>query len=177
METNLKNKYYLVSYEKELADSVKLIESIKKSGWIGKDELFLVNCFPEYSSRLTQIVNHKLSYLNRNELFETVDLHMPYPNMAQVWNSCDKKYQGFYNYMTDWVRSNVFTTSKFLFISAAENLSVLRTFLKVKLEPDDYRTATCYIREGDPEPDFYVEKCKEQIMFQWENMDNPNWKY
>lgn len=176
METNLKSKYYLVSYEKELSDTLKLIDKVKGSGWMDNNELVLVNCFPEYSSRATQVINHKLSYLNNNELFETVDLHMPYPNMNQVWNPCDRKYQGFYNYMTDWVRINVSTTCKYLFISTAEDLSPIRPFLKVKLEPDDYRMATCYVRETGTKPDFYIETHKEPIIFQWENMDNPNRK-
>jgi hypothetical protein len=170
-----KNKYFQISYEKELIDSKSLIEKIKASGWIST-EMVIVNCFPDYSSRLTQLVNHKLSFLNANDLFEVIDLQMPYPNMTQVWNPCDRKYQAFYNYMSDWARTNLFSTSKYLFVSAGENLSSIRPFMKVKLEPDDYKFATLYSKVTDPEPDFWIEKYERQLLFEWENMDNPNWK-
>jgi len=173
--TKLKDKYFMVSYEKELSDTKTLIERIKSTFWVQPD-MVIVNCFPEYSSRVTNLANHKLSYLNKNELFEQVDLVMPYPNMAQVWNSCDRKYQGFYNYMTDWVRTNLFSSNTYLFLSSAENLFPLRAFLKVKLEPDDYRLGTLYPKDGDPEPDFWIEKANKTVLFEWENMDNPNWK-
>lgn len=176
METNLKNKYQMVTFDKETIDTGQLIQRIRNSGWV-TPEMTIVNCFPEYSSRVSQVINHRLSHLNKNDLFEVIDLAMPYPNMAQVWNVCDRKYQGFYNYLTDWVRTNVFSTNRYLFVSAAENLSVIRTFLKVKLEPDDYRFATLYIKEEDPEPDFWIEKTKKEVLFEWENVDNPNWKY
>jgi hypothetical protein len=171
-----KSKYFYVSYEKELIDSKNLIEKIKNSGWI-KPEMIIVNCFPEYSSRLTQLVNHKISFLNKNELFEVVDLQMPYPNMAQVWNPCDRKYQGFYNYMTDWARTNLFSTNTYLFLSTGENLFPLRAFLKIKLGADDYKLGTIYPKVTDPEPDFWVEKYEKGLLFEWENMDNPNWGY
>lgn len=176
METiRLKDKYHLSSYDKELSDTRKLIDSIKSSGWV-KPDMTIVNCFPEYSSRVTQVVNHRLSYLNRNELFEQMDLAMPYPNMVQVWNWCDKKYQTFPNYMSDWVRQNISTDGSYLFVTSRENLAVIRPFLKVKLEPDNYRLAALYVREGDLEPDFWVEKTDKRIIFEWENMDNPNWR-
>lgn len=175
MEAKIHNKYQTISYEKELVDSQRLIEIIKESKWVAPN-MVIVNCFPEYSSRLTQLVNHKLSYLNKNELFEVIDLQMPYPNMAQVWNPCDRKYQSFYNYMTDWSRMNLFSTNNYLFVSTSENLSVIRPFLKIKMEPDDFRMASLYIREIDPEPDFWIEKCNKTLLFEWENMDNPNWR-
>lgn len=173
MEQNLKNKH--VSYLKETVDIVSLLEKIKESNWV-KPDMVIVNCFPEYSSRVCQIVNHKLSYLNSNELFEQIDLFMPYPNMTQVWNPCDRKYQGFYNYMTDWVRMNMLSTNTYLFLSAGENLVALRSFLKIKLEPDSYRLGSVYVKEGGNLPDFWVEKYNKVPLFEWQNTDNPNWK-
>lgn len=176
METiKLKDKCLMVSYEKELLDSKRLIERIKQSGWVSSD-LVIVNCFPEYSARITQLMNHGLSYLNNNELFEQIDLQMPYPNMNQVWNQCDKTYQNFSKYLSDWVRLNVGHDNKYLFLSAAENLSQIRSFVKHKLEPDDYRLASVYVEQGYT-PDFYIENYPGKLLFQWENMDNPNWNY
>lgn len=177
METiKLKDKYFLVPYDKELSDTKKLIDKVKRSDWVQKD-MIIVNCFPEYSARLAQLTNHGLSFVNGNELFEQIDLQMPYPNMAQVWNPCDRKYQGFHNYITDWVRINVFSTGTYLFLTSKENLSVIRPFLKVKLEPDDFRMATLYPKAEDPKPDFWIEEADKTILFEWENMDNPNWNY
>jgi len=161
------SEYLLVSYIKELEDSKILIDKVK-GDWIS-NALVIVNCFPEYSSRLTQLLNHKLSYLNNNELFEQIDLVMPYPNMTQVWDPCDRRYQGFYNYLSDWVRKNVFSTGSYLFVSSRENLSVIKPFLRVKLESVDYKLASCYIKQGDPEPDFWVEKYNKPPLFEWEN--------
>jgi len=165
----------MVSYEKELSDTKKLIDKIKLSGWVSP-ELTIVNCFPEYSARVAQLVNHGISYLNKNELFEQIDLQMPYPNMNQVWNHCDRAYQNFSKYLSDWVRMNIHSGNKYLFLSAAENLTQIRMNVKLKLEPDDYRLATIYIEEGY-KPDFFIEQHPGKLLFQWENMDNPNWNY
>lgn len=173
---NLRNKYHMVTFDKELSDTKELVSLIKNSDWV-QPELIIVNCFPEYSSRVAHLVNHCLSHLNGNELFEQIDLQMPYPNMNQVWNQCDRAYQNFSKYLSDWVRLNVHTGSQYLFLSAAENLNQIRTVVKLKLEPSEYRLATVYIKDGDPVPDYWIEKYSKNLLFQWENMDNPNWNY
>lgn len=175
METTKLSKYNMVSYEKELLDTKRLVGRIKESGWVSPD-MTIVNCFPEYSARVAQLANHGLSHLNKNELFEQIDLQMPYPNMSQVWNQCDRVYQAFSKYLSDWIRLNVDRGKKYLFISAAENLLQVRNVAKLKLEPDEYRLATVYVEE-DYKPDFYVEVHSGKLLFQWENMDNPNWNY
>jgi hypothetical protein len=172
--TKLKDKYFLVEYGSEHVATMQMIEKIRDSGWVSAG-ITIVNCFPEYSARAAQLANHRLSHFNGNELFEQVDLQMPYPNMSQVWNNCDRAYQTFSKYLSDWVRLNIHTGDKYLFISAAENLNPIRNFVKLKLEPNDYRMATTYVKEGDPEPDFWMEKYQKPLLFQWENMDNPNW--
>lgn len=174
--TKLENKFFLIVHDKEISDTKKLIELIGSSGWVKKD-MTIVNCFPEYSSGLSQLVNHKLSHLNGNELFEQIDLQMPYPNMSQVWNPCDRRYQVFHNYITEWVRLNISSTGSYLFLTSKENLSVIRPFLKSKLEPDDFRMATLYPKASDMKPDFWVHEVNKTVLFEWENMNNPNWKY
>ena len=57
------SNYFFVTYEKEKSDTEKLIKKIIDSGWI-KPETILVNCSPDYSSNLTQVINHKLSFIS-----------------------------------------------------------------------------------------------------------------
>lgn len=179
--TSLENKYFIVSYEKELADSKRLIDKIKEESWVNSDTI-IVNCFPEYSSRLCQLVNHKLSYLNRNELFEVIDLAMPYPNMAQVWDPEERAYKLYIKYLSDWTRKNINDVYKYLFIgldAIGSNFMRLKTCLRPKLEPEHCRFASLYAeKDGTFLPDFFIEaydKSKE-LLFEWENMNNPNWK-
>ena len=75
-----------ISIERELSDSLYLIEQIKQDGWITPDTI-LINCVPEYSSRLVQLLNHKLSHLNNDSLFEVVNLLLPPSNGNQVWDA------------------------------------------------------------------------------------------
>lgn len=179
------NKYFFVSYEKEVADSKKLVEQIAKSNWVSSNTI-IVNCSPDYSSRVTQMVNHKLSYLNKNELYECIDLEMPYPIMSQIWNKTDKNFQLFDNYLLDWVRTHISSQFDYLFIDAGtirgKNFTKVRNAIKNKLELPTFRFASLYVEEESIfHPDYFVEKYDRYsqggLLFEWENVDNPNWDY
>lgn len=178
------NKYFKVSLEKEEKDTDKLITKIKEDGWIDKTTI-LVNCSPDYSSRLTQTINHRLSHLNKNELFEVVDLQMPYPNSNQIWNPVTKSYEVFDTYLKNWVNENIFTC-KFLFIDSGtlrgKNFNKVKLSVRPKLDNENFRFATLYVQSSSIfKPDYYVEEFDRDtqggLLFQWENMDNPNWDY
>lgn len=181
----MKNKYFYITYEKERADTELLIQKLKESNWI-TTSMVIVNCSPDYSSTLTQSINHKLSTLNRNELFEVIDLPMPYPNMSQVWNSTDRIYQTFDKYLSDWTRSNIEPFTNYLFIDSGtlrgKNFNQTRASIKTKLQPENYRFASLYVQDDSIfTPDFYIEKFNKKtqggLLFQWENANNPNWDY
>src|SRR5687767_12960448 len=112
MET--KDKLYRVTYEAELIDSNKLIDSIVESEWL-KPDTILVNCFPQYSSRLTYLLSHKLSFLNLDEPFEVIDLRMPSPNMVQIWDPDDMMFKMYSNYLSSWIWRNI-DSNRFLFV-------------------------------------------------------------
>ena len=174
------NKYFYVSYEKEIFDTLTLVKRIKESDWITSDTI-IVNCNPNYSSIVTQILNHKLSHLNKNELFEVLNLNMPYPNMIQVWDAEEQVYKQYIRYLADWIRRTISNSNKYLFLSSDSgtdsNFARLRTSMKGKIELDQYAFASVYLQENNYfTPDFYVEKFTDPIVYQWENFNNPNWK-
>ena len=180
-QTNLKNKYKFITFEKETEDSRILSSKVKESEWI-KPETILVNCFPEYSSSLCQRLNHSLSNLNKNELFEVINLPMPYPNMVQVWDTDEKNYKMFIKYLADWVRRFITLSDSFLFIStdsATSNLARVNAMIRCKIDSENYRFATLYKEKNNIlTPNFWVEEYDEtqgNIAFQWENLNNPNW--
>lgn len=182
MERNLKNDYKLITFEKERIDTKELVELIKISDWV-KPNMIIVNCFPEYSSRLCQSLNHGLSVLNKHELFEIVNLPMPYPNMAQVWDADERVYKGYVRYLTDWIRKYITSHDNYLFASldsGTSNLTKLKSLVRSKMENEQYRFATIYKEKNNTlTPDFYVEEYDEtqgELAFQWENLNNPNWK-
>lgn len=173
------SKYYHVTYDKELSDTKKLISKIKESGWITGD-VTLVNCGPDYSSRLVQMINHGLSHLNLDELFQIVNLEIPLPNMSQVWSQVDKAYLPFEKYLIDWVRFNVEVGANYLFIFSDvlddKILPKIRSQIRSKLGFEQYRFASLYVQDSTAvHPDFFVELFNDTILYQWENMDNPNW--
>jgi len=182
MEENLKNKYKLITLEKEIVDTKKLIEIIKVSGWI-KSDMIIINCFPEYSSRLCQSLNHGLSILNKDELFEVINLPMPYPNMVQVWDIDDKVYKFYTRYLTEWAQKYITCHDNYLFTSldfSTSNFTSVKAMVRSKMENEQYRFATLYKEKNSIlVPDFYIEdfdETKEELAFQWENLNNPNWK-
>jgi hypothetical protein len=179
------NKYFFVPIQKEYVDTCQLVKLIEEDKWIDSDTV-IVSCAPLYSSRITQIVNHKLSYLNRNELYESVDMEMPYPNMNQVWSTPTASYQLFDKYLKDWIRTNVSKSMKYLFVSSStlrgKNFSKVRMSIAPHMEPSQCRFASVY-RQADSifVPDYCVEvfdkKSQGGLLFEWENSDNPNWDY
>lgn len=173
----MENKYHMVTYDKEDGDTRTLIEKVKQAGFIYPDML-IINCFPEYSSRLVHMVNHSLSHLNKHELFEVIDLKMPYPNMGQVWDNQEKSYRGFTRYLMDWIRLNINSHDKYLFLSteaSCNNFLKLKSLVKSKLEYANFLFASIYThKERVFTPDIYVQEHEGRVLFQWENVDNPN---
>lgn len=179
------NKYFFVNNQKEFSDIEKLCKLVRDSNWID-DNTIIVNCSPDYTSNVSMILNHKLSYLNKNELFERIDLEMPYPIMNQVWNVEEKKYETYDQYLKYWVAKHVNSNSKYLFIDSGTirgiNFEKLRYSIKNVIEPDQYRFATLYKEKNSIfKPDFFVEEYdfskQGGLLFEWENSDNPNWNY
>lgn len=178
------DKYFKISLQKEEIDTEKLVQVIKEDKWIDSTTI-LVNCSPDYSSRLTQTVNHRLSHLNKNELFEVIDLQMPYPNSNQIWNPVTKSYDVFDSYLKRWCQDNLFL-NKFIFIDSGtlrgKNFNKVKLSVRPHLENENFRFASLYVQDDSVfVPDYYVEKFNKStqggLLFQWENMDNPNWDY
>ncbi len=171
-----KSKYFLIDYEKEARDSRELGQMIE-SGGVVYSHTILINCDPYYSSRLVQLINHKLSHLNGNELFEVIDLQMPTPNMSQVWDPNDKTYRVYGPYLSDWIRRNIKSSFSYLFLTSAieDNSNFVKLKNALKGESIEYSIATPYVQTGSlVTPDFFIEKTQGRILYQWENMDNPN---
>ncbi len=178
------NNYFRISFEKEQTDTFILIKKIREDGWFNSSTI-LVNCSPDYSSRLTQTVNHALSSSNKHELLEQLDLAMPYPNCNQVWNYITKCYENFDTYLKNWINDNIYPCN-FLFIDSGtlrgKNFNKLKLSLRMKLENENFRFASLYVQDDSIlTPDYYVEKFNKQqqggLLFEWENPLNPNWDY
>lgn len=185
MENLIQNKYFFISLQKEASDLQKLCDQIKDSNWMDNNT-YIVNCSPDYTSSVSMRLNHKLSHLNRNELFDRLDLEMPYPIMNQVWNVDEKKYQTYDQYLKYWVSKNIQGNSKYLFIDSGTirglNFEKLRLSIRGLMEPDTYRFASLYKEKNSIfKPDFFVEEYNFQkqggLLFEWENVDNSNWNY
>lgn len=179
------NNYFHITYEKEELDSISLINQIAESGWIDKD-VTIINCSPDYSSRLTQLINHKLSYLNDNETFEVIDLPMPYPIMSQIWDTQEAKFIQFENYLFDWIRKYIIPTSKYLFVDSGtlrgKNFTKVYQGIKGRVDLDKIKFASLYLQSDSIfTPEFFVQKFDKEkqggLLFEWENVNNPNWDY
>lgn len=180
----MKNKFFFVSLDKERADSLELTKKIREGGWFNSSTI-LVNCSPDYSSYLTQMINHSLSDINKNELFEQMDLQMSYPNCNQVWNPITKSYDNFDTYLKNWVNQNVYPCN-FLFIDSGtlrgKNFTKLRLSLRNRLEEGCFRFASLYVQDNSIFiPDYYIQLFNKErdggLLFEWENPLNPNWDY
>lgn len=171
----LKN-YHKVSYNDERLESDNLIDKIVETDWL-KPDTILVNCFPEYSSRLTYLLAHKLSYLNNNELYEVVDLKMPYKTMIQVWDPDDMIFKMYGNYLSDWIRKNLHPSNRYLFVASDvfNPFQKLKSMLKGKIDNENIRFATLFKpRDATFLPDIFAHEYAGTLLFQWENIDNPN---
>lgn len=172
---------FFVPYKKEIVDSEALALKIKEERWVD-DSTIIVCCFPYYSSITCQLINHKLSHLNQNELFEQINMEFPYPNMSQVWNGGKEEWQLFDTYLGNWVKKYARPANKYLFLSSSaltgKNLMKLKLSLKDKIE--DYKFGSLYINKDSViTPHYYIQALDyEQIgrpIFEWENASNPNW--
>lgn len=175
------DNYYKIGMEKEIKDSYKLADIIMRDNWVD-NETVIVNCSPDYSSIVCQIVNHHLSSNNNHELREQLLLEMPYPTMSQIWNKDTGEWELFSKYLPLWV-TKLDRSCKYLFIDSAtirgKNFSLLRTNILNKV---DYKLASLYVEESSLLiPDYYVEKFSQSskggLIFEWENPLNPNWNY
>jgi len=178
-----KNNYFYISYKKEIEDISILANKIIDSGWVNSD-ITIINCSPDYSSYLTQIVNHRISFLNNNELFEVIDLPMPYPTMSQVWDTLDREYRHFDKYLAGWITKYIEKKDKYLFIDSGtlrgKNFHKVKTAIRNILDSSQYRFASLYLKSDSIfTPDFYTEKFDSDkgLVFAWENLNNPNWDY
>lgn len=185
MMEKIQSKYFMITPEKESNDIIKLSEGIKNDGWIDSNTV-IVNCSPEYSSRLTQELNHRLSHLNKNELYEQVNLEMPYPNTNQVYDPQSHTYVLFDRYLKEWVNNQISNSYKYLFVSSAtlrgKNFNKVRLSVKPFLDSENFMFVSLYMQSSSIfEPDFYVEKFDKEkqggLLFHWENINNPNWDY
>lgn len=167
--------------EKEIMDSYRLASIIREDGWMDSNTM-IVNCSPDYSSIVCQLVNHSLSRDNKNELYEQISLEMPYPTMSQVMNRDTGEWELFNKYLPIWV-NKLDRSLKYLFIDSAtlrgKNFSLLRTNVLGKIS---YKLASLYLEENSLiKPDYYVEKFSQEkdggLIFEWENPLNPNWNY
>ena len=179
------SKYFTVTYDKEQADSLELIRKVIDSKWIS-DNTIIVNCSPDYSSRLTQLINHKLSYLNKNELFEIIDMELPYPTMVQVWDKDDKEYKLYIKYLASWIQKHLRRSNNYLFVDSAtcrgHNFAKVKAMINGRIDDDQVRFASLYLQSDSIfKPDFVVEvfdrSTQGGLLFEWENSNNPNWDY
>lgn len=163
------NNLFYVSFEKEITDSKRLIEEIKKLNWIDSN-VVIVNCFPDYSSIPCQLINHKLSYLNNDVLFEQIILEMPYNGMKQIWEREKYRFEMFDRYLSAWVENLLIGESKYLFISSriidGSPFSKLKSIIRNRV---DYKIVCLYLKENVFSPHIYIEKTNKKIIHQWEN--------
>lgn len=167
-----------ISIEQESSHSNYLIEGLINSGWLEKDTV-LVNVYPEYSSRLTQLINQKTCYLNKNELFEQITLRVPRKGMNQVFCYDEKEYLPFDTYLMNWVNKYVTASSKFLFIKnvifTGKDLNKIRLVMKNKVKELDYvKFTSLYHQEGallTPDYSFKSFGKEDQPVFFWQNIN------
>lgn len=160
-----------ITIEKEWMDTIDLSYKIKMDKWLNPSTI-IVNCFPEYSSRLTQTLNHLLSAVNKNNLFEQIDLGIPAPAYTQVWNPITKSYEGFDTYLKSWINENVFSCN-FLFVSntiSSKHFNKIKLSMRSKLDNEHFRFCSLYVQDDSTFlPDYFIEKQTTPLQFEWEN--------
>lgn len=174
MEIQWKNRF--ISNIGEDTRTESLIDKIKQDWWVD-DDTIIINCLPEYSSRLSHSLSHILSSLNNNEIIDVINLNIPYPNMSQVRDiSKAFEYTLFDIYLRDWMIANVRKGVKYLFNSLltldGKSLKKIEVAMKSRLH-NDFRFSAMYMHyESHLIPDYYVEEYKERPIFSWENTNN-----
>lgn len=164
------NKQF-ISYDKYLVDDLALIDLIVKDEFVDDNTIIIVYD-PGYSSTLGQLCNHKLSYLNGNELFEVVNLPIPPDNMTQVWDGNEQEYKLFDPYLSKWITKNLEVGFKYLVVGqhlrSAKYINKLTSYLTKN--GFDFRTGFVYLcPEVDFKPTFHVEQLKKDPLYEWEN--------
>ncbi len=163
-----------ISYSTEIVLSIRLITKIVESGFVDANTV-LINCQPEFSSSLSQRVNHKMSYLNGDKLMEQYSLEIPLKNVKQVWNEKIEEYENFDLYLQQWVKK-LDKSRKYLFITNVIHSSAynkLMSLLKNTFEEGGFRLGCLFLSsESGLSPDFYVEKVNGRVLFEWENYNN-----
>lgn len=179
------SKYFFISGEKEIWDSKSLTSKIGDDKWVNRDTI-LVNCSPDYSSSLTQMINHRLSVFNDNELFEVINMEMPFPTFSQIWNPVKKEAQNFDSYLREWITLHLRSEFKYLFIDSGvlrgKNFNKVHLSIRQLIEPSNYRFASVYKEKSSIfTPDYFVQEFDQAtqggLLYWWENVNNPNWNY
>lgn len=167
-----------ITVEEEWRDAGHMANILRGTGWMD-NKVVIVNCFPDYSSITTQIINHKLSHINRNDLFEQITLELPYKGMSQIWNRETSEYEMFDRYIVKWIVQNINKDMKYLFITSkivdGRPFNKLKNLLRDKAK--DYKIVSLYLQENaDFIPDEYISIIpkEKRIVFSWENGDNNN---
>ena len=165
-----------VDHLKELEDSNQVIDLFlnKYKDWMDSD-VILVNCGPQYSSRLTQLINHKTSFLNRNKLYEQINLELPLEGESQVWDYDAKEYLAFDKYLHNWIQKHIiFKEAKYLFITntifTGKSLNKVRLLMKGRTNEYKFLATNC-AWESIFKPDIVFRQygISEPPVFFWEN--------
>lgn len=162
-----------ISTEREQTDINYLTETIKQDKWIG-EQTIIVNCSPEYSSRLVHMLNHRLSHLNNNELYEVINMEIPKRHMVQVWDQYTAEFRMFDRYLNDWMRQYAVKDFKYLFvinsIFSGKAMGKLKTIARIK--GIDFKIACLYVSDYTAvHPDYTQKMFKDEPLFFWENLN------
>lgn len=165
-----------VDDKRELTNSNYLIHKLIDSGFMEEDVL-IVNCSPEYSSRLAQLINHKTSYLNNNETYEQINLDIPAKSRSQVFSFEDKEYQMFDRYFSNWMNKYYLSGQKYLFVIntvfTGKKINKIKLGMKAKgVDSSNMLFISLYCNENSQfKPDLYCTKFSETNppVFFWEN--------
>lgn len=167
-ETILKHKFY-VNSKTEIQDCLRLSEQLQ---YLADTNTLMVVCSPDYSSLCSQIINHEISKYSKGHLpLDMVYLNMPYP--TQDLNT-------FKDEIIELLeRSTQYDTLLFIDSGILRGLN----FRTLKEYADQYpykNIFACIYKKSDSVfiPNHYVKEfCKnEELVFWWEDADNPNWK-
>ena len=149
------NQFYITP-QKEYRDIHNLIVIIEKSNWVDSNTV-IVACSPEYSSGMSQIINHKLSHFNNYVPFDMDFLEMPYPGQELYSN------EQYVDDLEDFGRKYVNTDKKLLFIDSGvlrgKNFTTLDNVMEEYLKPYQKKYATLYKQSNSIfEPDYLVQE-------------------
>jgi len=170
-------KQFFIDPTKEYFDILKLVKIINTEGWVDEKTVIVV-CSPEYSSGLSQIVNHKLSHNNNRVPFDMDFLEMPYPGQELY---LEEQYM---DDLEDFGHKYVNTDKKLLFIDSGvlrgRNFTILDNIMEEYLTPNQRKYACLYKQSNSIfEPDYYVETFNFEkdggLTFWWEDNTNPYW--